>query len=87
MKYAVIYAENLARPRFLDVDSESLDALKAMDMSERLNPTSVNVFGIVDYEGQKTVSAMINHEGRLIEVPDGDYGIATTAEFFEGQSV
>lgn len=86
MKFSIIYAEKLARPRFLSVDSEDIESLKGMEMSSQLDPDSVFVYGVVDYENERVVPAAISAEGKIVEVPDGDYGILTPAEYFEEQS-
>lgn len=85
MKFSVIYADPLARPRALDVDAESFSAIRKEDVQRLLKPPVATVYGVVDYEARRMIPAVLNAEGRLVEVPDGDYGILTPAEWFEDQ--
>ena len=86
MKFSVIYADPLARPRALDVDAESFSAIRKEDVQSLIRSPVVTVYGVVDYEGRRMIPAVMDADGKLREVPDGDYGILTPAEWFEEQS-
>ena len=86
MKFSVIYADPLARPRALDIEAESFSAIRRRDLQRLLRPVVATVYGVVDYEGQRMIPAVMDEDGSLREVPDGDYGILTPAEWFEEQS-
>lgn len=85
MKFSVIYADPLARPRALDVDAESFSAIRKEDVQSLLRTPVVTVYGVVDYEARRMIPAVMNEDGSLMEVPDGDYGILTPAEWFKDQ--
>ena len=87
MKFSVIYADPLARPRAIDVDSESFSAIRSADIDSKLNIDVVTIYGVVDYEGRRVIPAVMDADGSLREVPDGDYGILTPAEWFEENTV
>jgi hypothetical protein len=86
MKFSIIYADPFARPRALDVDAESLDLIRSSDIDSKLNIDVATIYGVVDYEGRRVIPAVLTAEGKIMEVPDGDYGILTPAEWFEEQS-
>lgn len=83
MKFTVIFKETLQRPRFFDVEAESMSALTKQMIPEEFLGDMVFVHGVVDYDNRRTVPAVFDGEGRLIEAPDGDFGELTTAEYFE----
>ena len=87
MKFSVIYADPLARPRALDLEAESFDAIRKEDIQRFLEPPVATVYGVVDYEGQRMIPAVMDKDGILREVPDGDYGILTPSEWFEENAV
>lgn len=81
MKFGVIYRKTFHRSSSVVVDSDSREAIK-MD----LDPKSVTVEQLIDFEGQRIIPVFLNSEGRLIEVPEGDFGEATPPEYFEDQA-
>jgi len=86
MKFSVIYADLLARPRALDVEAESFSAIRRDDLQRLVEPSLATVYGVVDYEAQRMIPAVMDEDGSLREVPDGDYGILTPAEWFKEQA-
>ena len=86
MKYSIIFKESLQRFRFVDVESDSFDSLTVADQRRTFGMQTPFVYGVVDWEGQRIIPASMNGEGRVFEVPDGDFGELTPAEYFEEQS-
>ena len=80
MKFAVIYKLPMCRTRSIEVEADSFDDLLVKKMD--LNPNRLFVEHIVDFEGQRIIPAAMTSEGMLIEVPDGDFGERTPAEYF-----
>ena len=82
MKFTVIFKETLQRPRFFDVEAESMSAVTKQMIPEEFLQDMVFVHGVVDYDNRRTIPAVFDGDGRLVEVPDGDFGELTTAEHF-----
>lgn len=80
MKFSIIYKQSLQRPRFLEIDSEGFESIDTAGLRDIKN---VFVYGVVDYANQRVIPAAMTVEGKIIEVPDGDYGELTPAEYFE----
>ncbi len=85
MKFTLIFKEALQRPRFVDVDAESLESVTTKDIPEQFLGDMVFLYGVVDYEGARTIPAIISN-GKIFEVPDGDFGELTPVEYFEERS-
>jgi len=83
MKFTVIFKESMQRPRFFDVEADSMGAVTRQSMPEEFLRDMVFVYGIVDYENRRTIPAVFDADGRIVEAPDGDFGELTTAEYFE----
>ena len=81
-RFAVIYKKAFQRTRSIPVDAESRDAIQ-MDFDTQ----SYFVEQIVDFDERKIYNVAMKEDGTLIEVPEGDYGEATPAEYFEGMEV
>lgn len=86
MKFTLIFKEALQRPRFFDIESESLESVTTKDIPEQFLGDMVFLYGAVDYEGARTIPAAITADGRVVSVPDGDFGELTPAEYLEEQS-
>ena len=86
MKFSIIFKESLQRFRFVDVESESFDSLAVADQPKTFGIQTPLVYGVVDWEGQRIIPASMSGEGRFVEVPGGDFGELTPAEYVEGQS-
>ena len=80
-RFAVIYKKSFQRTRSMMVDAESRDAIQ-MDF----NPQDYFVEQIVDFDERKIYNVAMKEDGTLVEVPEGDYGEATPAEYFENQT-
>lgn len=86
MKFSIIFKEPLQRFRFVDVEAESFDALAINDQAKTFGMKTPLVYGVIDWDAQKVVPASMGGDGRVFEVPDGDFGELTPAEYFEEQS-
>ena len=86
MKFTLIFKEALQRPRFVDIESESLESVTTKDIPEQFLGDMVFLYGAVDYEGARTIPAAITADGGVVSVPDGDFGELTPAEYLEEQS-
>lgn len=78
MKYTVIYKRQFQRSRSMDIESDSLAAV-------RMPETPVNGFWvehIIDWENKTVHNVTATDEGRLVKVVDGEYGEATSAGYF-----
>ena len=82
MKFTFIFKESLQRPRFVDVDADSFESITTKDVPEEFMGDFFSLYGVVDYSGARTVPGVISN-GKFIQVPNGDYGELTPAEFFE----
>ena len=82
MRFALIYRNPFQRTRSKIIDSESREAIPT-----GLNPEQVFVEHLVDFENQVVIPVVLKGDGTLMEVPDGDYGEATPAEYFENMEV
>ncbi len=80
-RFAVIYKKSFQRTQSMMVDAESRDAIQ-MDF----NPQDYFVEQVVDFDERKIYSVAMKEDGTLIEVPEGDYGQATPAEYFENET-
>jgi len=81
MKFALIYRSPFNRTRSKMIDSESRET-----MATGLDPEQVFVEHLVDFENQQVIPVVLKGDGTLMEVPDGEYGEATPAEYFENQT-
>jgi hypothetical protein len=81
MKFALIYRRPFHRTRSKIIDSESKDVI-----TTDLDPTSVFVEHLVDFENQEVIPVVLMGDGKLMRVPDGDFGELTPADFFENQT-
>lgn len=79
MKYAIIYRHPFLRSQSLLVDADSLEAIRVAD----IDPEEAFVEWVVDFESKEIIRAGMTVDGRIIEVPDGDYGEGTPTEYFE----
>jgi hypothetical protein len=85
MKFTFIFKESLQRPRFVDIDADSFEAISAKDVPEEFLGDMFSLYGVVDYAGARTVPVVISN-GKFVQVPDGDFGELTPAEYFEERS-
>lgn len=83
MRYTVIYKQSLQRPRFKDIESDSFDELSVDDAKAFFGVDVPFVYGVIDWDAERVIPAAIAFGGRIIEVPDGDFGELTPAEYFE----
>ncbi len=81
MKFALIYRNPFQRTRSKMIDSESRET-----MATGLDPEQVFVEHLVDFENQQVIPVVLKGDGTLMEVPDGEYGEATPAEYFENET-
>lgn len=84
MKYAIIFKKPFARTRSIVVDSDESDITKIAVPAD-LDYEEIFVEHIVDFENQQIIPAALNAHG-FVEVPDGDFGDETPAEYFENQT-
>jgi hypothetical protein len=78
MKFAVIYKKPFLLPDYVVMDSGSKDIAR---MGDALDKDTFAHF-VVDFEGQKITRVLTTQAG-LMEVPEGEFGEATPAEYFE----
>ena len=82
MKFTFIFKESLQLPRFVDVESESIDSVTTKDIPEEFLGDMVFLYGVVDYSKAVPVPAVISN-GKIVQIPDGNYGELTPPEYFE----
>lgn len=82
MKFALIYKKSFNRTRSKIIDSESREAI-----TTDLDPLEHWVEHLVDFENQQVIPVALSKDGTLIEVPDGEFGEATPAEYFEKEGL
>ena len=85
MKFTFIFKESLQLPRFVDVESESFETVTTKDIPEEFLSDMVFLYAVVDYSKAMTVPAVISN-GKIVQIPDGDFGELTPVEYFEEQS-
>lgn len=66
MKFTFIFKESLQLPRFVDVEAESFDLVTTKDIPEEFLSDMVFLYGVVDYEGARTIPAAITADGRVL---------------------
>lgn len=81
MKFALIYRQSFNRTRSMLIDSESREAI-----TTNLDSKQHWVEQLVDFENQVIIPVVLRDDGTLMEVPDGEFGEATPAEYFEEQA-
>lgn len=81
MRFAIIYKHHFNRTRSMMLDASSKDSIKI-----DLNPEDYFVEQLVDFD-ERTVTPVVLTRNGLIEVPDGEFGEATPAEYFENMEV
>ena len=81
MKFTFIFKEALQLPRFVDVESESIESVTTKDIPEEFLSDMVFLYGVVDYSRAITVPAVISG-GKIVQIPDGNYGELTPVEYF-----
>ena len=86
MKFSIIFKQSLQRFRFVDVEADNFDALVVENQAKTFGMDTPLVYGVIDWDAQKVVPASMAGDGRVFEVPDGDFGELTPAEYFEEQS-
>lgn len=79
MRFGIVYRRHLLRSKTKLIDAESLDAVKQMDMEL---PAPIFVEWLIDFEERKMIHVSLTNEGRLVEVPEGDWGPLTEYEHF-----
>jgi hypothetical protein len=63
------------------IDSESREVI-----ATGLDPENVFVEHLVDFQNQAVIPVVLKGDGTLMEVPEGEFGEATPAEYFENQT-
>lgn len=82
MRFALIYRTPFTRTQSKKIDGESRESL-VVDLS----PKDFLVEHLVDFETREITPVVLRDDGTLLEVPDGPYGEATPAEYFENMEV
>jgi len=85
MRFGLIYKQSFARSESMLIDADSLESVFTQTMD--LDPETFWVEHLIDFENQTVTRAALTSERRLIEVPEGDFGEATPAEYFEQMAV
>ena len=85
-RYTIILKEPLMRPRFIDIEADSIGDIGTKDIPDFYQGQQFSLYGVVDYDAGRTVPVVGTPEGGIMEVPDGDFGELTPAEYFEEQS-
>lgn len=78
-RFTLIWKNQFLRTRAMDVTAESLSKMK-LDLDPIMD---VWVEQVIDWENQVVIPVVLKRDGTLIEVPEGDFGEATPAEYFE----
>jgi len=63
------------------IDAESREAITV-----DLDPERFLVEHLIDFDEKTVTPVILNQDGTLMEVPDGEFGEATPAEYFENQT-
>ena len=79
MRFGIVFRRHLLRSKTKLIDAESLDAVKQMSMDL---PENVFVEWLIDFDERKMIHVSMTNEGRLVEVPEGDWGPLTEYEHF-----
>ena len=82
MRYALIYKSHFHRTRSMTIDAESREAITV-----DLDPERFLVEHLIDFDERTITPVILNQDGTLFEIPDGEYGEATPAEYFENMEV
>lgn len=81
MRYGIIYRTSFNRSRSMSFDTDTPFAA-----STNLDPEQFLVEHLIDFDARTITPVALRSDGTLFEIPDGDYGEATTAEYFENQT-
>ena len=81
MRYALIYKSHFHRTRSMPIEAESREAMKV-----DLDPRLFLVEHLIDFDERTITPVILNGDGTLFEIPDGEFGEATPAEYFENQT-
>ena len=81
MKYALIYKSHFHRTRSMAIEAESREAI-----SVDLDPEQFLVEHLIDFDERTITPVILKGDGGLFEIPDGEFGEATTAEYFENEA-
>ena len=81
MRYALIYKSHFHRTQSMSIEAESREAITVS-----LDPEQFLVEHLIDFDGRTITPVILNGDGTLFEIPDGEYGEATPAEYFENET-
>ncbi len=81
MKFALIYKKPFVLPDHIIIDSDTKDIT---GMAEGLDKDAFPQF-VVDFDSATVTRVGLSPNG-LVEIPDGEYGEATPAEYFENET-
>lgn len=79
MRFGIVFRRHLLRSKTMMLDADSLEAVKKikLDLHEK-----IFVEWLIDFEERKLIHVSRNNEGKLVEVPEGDWGPLTEYEHF-----
>ena len=81
MRFGLTYRRPFSRSDSMMVDAKDMEA--AMATAIDLDPSRFFVEHLIDFDERKVIRVALTSEGKLIEVPEGEFGEATSSEYFE----
>jgi hypothetical protein len=82
MRYGLIYRTSFNRSRAMSFDTD-----KPFAAPTNLDPEQFLVEHLIDFDAKTVIPVALKSDGTLFEIPDGEYGEATPAEYFENMEV
>jgi hypothetical protein len=81
MRFGLTYRRAFSRSDSMMLDAKDIEA--AMEAKVDLDPTRFYAEHLIDFDNRKVIRVALTSEGKLIEVPEGEFGEATSSEYFE----
>lgn len=81
MRFGLVYRRPFSRSDSMVVDAPDMAA--ALSTRVDLDPAKFFAEHLIDFEERKVIRVALTSEGTLIEVPEGEFGEATSSEYFE----
>jgi hypothetical protein len=81
MRFGLVYRRPFSRSDSMMVDAP--DMATALSTRVDLDPSKFFAEHLIDFEERKVIKVALTSEGKLIEVPEGEFGEATSSEYFE----
>lgn len=81
MRFGLVYRRPFSRSDSMMVDAPDMAA--ALETQIDLDPSKFYAEHLIDFEERKVIRVGLTSDRRLIEVPEGEFGEATSSEYFE----